>query len=181
MKLFTQIILFGILALMVSCTNNESSVIKQPDNAGIVSDTIYDDSASQEDNQEAKTNPLIWKYDSMEDTIRKVRIVSIDTLSTGNLMAMLNSAYIDKVILDYVKVSSDTIFVKIKDSKFLTQQMGSAGSMDYMITTTFTLTELKDINYVHFSFDYGDHASPGTYSRKYYLDMIASNRKTNNK
>lgn len=179
MKLITLIFLLGTQILMISCANNESSDINQIDLGERELDTITNKTTSQEDRLPAGTSPLIWKYDSMEDTIRRVRYVSSDTLSSGYLIALINRAYIDKVILDYVKVASDTIFVKIQDSKYLTQQMGSAGSMDYMITTTFTLTELKDINYVNFSFDYGDHASPGTYSKKYYLDMIASNRRLN--
>ncbi len=179
MKYITQIILLGIIILMISCTNKKSSDVKQIDTAQKKLDTIYNISTSQEDVILKETSSVIWKYDGMEDTIIRMRNVLTDTLSANNLIALINREYIDKVILDFVKVLSDTIFVTIKDSEYLTQRMGSAGAMDYMITTTFTLTELKGIHYVNFSFDYGDHASPGTYSRKYYIDLISSNRMIN--
>lgn len=181
MKRTKKVFLFGIIILIISCTNKKGQDIKQIDTSGRMLDTIYNKSSLQEDILLEKTSPSIWKYDYMEDTIIRLRIVLIDTLSTDNLIAIINRGYIDKVILDFVKVSSDTIYVTIKDSEYLTQRMGSAGSMDYMITTTFTLTELKDIHYVNFSFDYGDHASPGTYSRQYYLDLISSNKMINTK
>jgi hypothetical protein len=50
--------------------------------------------------------------------------------------------------------------------------MGSHGAYDYMITSTFTLTELNDIDYVNFSFELGDHAMPGVYSRYYFLEEL---------
>ncbi len=53
--------------------------------------------------------------------------------------------------------------------------MGTTGADDYMSTTTFTLTELRGIKYVNFAFEEGDHAVPGTYSRKYYIDRNKRN------
>jgi hypothetical protein len=43
--------------------------------------------------------------------------------------------------------------------------MGSAGAESFMITTTYSFTELKGINYVSFDFEEGDHAMPGVYNR----------------
>ena len=54
-------------------------------------------------------------------------------------------------------------------------QRGTTGADDYMSTTTFTLTELKNIKYVNYDFEEGDHAMPGTYSRQYYIDRNKSN------
>lgn len=47
----------------------------------------------------------------------------------------------------------------------LTQQMGSAGAESFMISTSFSLTELEGINNVSFDFEEGDHARPGVYNR----------------
>ena len=65
-----------------------------------------------------------------------------------------------------IKTSNDTLYVSIPDSEFLGQRMGSAGAQAYMASTTYNLTELKNIKYVNFDMEAGDHASPGTYSRE---------------
>jgi hypothetical protein len=72
----------------------------------------------------------------------------------------------EQVTLEYVKTSNDTVYVKIPDSAYLTQQMGTLGSHAYMATATYTLTEAKGINYVNFDFEEGDHAAPGAYKRE---------------
>ncbi len=123
-------------------------------------------------------NPM-WDFDC--DSILRLQNVNADTLTYSKLIKGINDKYLDKVYLEFVKISYDTIFVKIKNSDYLTQQMGTCGADQYMISTTFTLTELNDLKYVNFDFEYGDHASPGTYSRKYYLDWIETNRKVNQK
>lgn len=121
----------------------------------------------------------IWIYDSMVDTVIQTRKVDKDRLTSEKLINVINSKYQDEVMLDLVNISNDTIFVKIDNSEFLTQQMGTTGADQYMITATFTLTELPKIKFVNFDFEYGDHASPGTYTRKYYLDWMKVNKALN--
>ena len=53
---------------------------------------------------------------------------------------------------------------------YTSQQMGTTGADEYMSVITFTLTELKGVRYVNLDFEEGDHASPGTYNRQYYID-----------
>lgn len=43
--------------------------------------------------------------------------------------------------------------------------MGSAGAESFMISTTFSLTELKGVNYVSYDFEEGDPSRPGVYNR----------------
>ena len=119
----------------------------------------------------------IWNYDCMTDTIYRVRDLKRDKLSVNKMINIINAKYNGKVSLDFVKIVNDTIFVKISDSEYLTQQMGTAGADEYMITTTFTLTELDEIDFVKFDFEFGDHATPGTYSRQYYWDWINKKKK----
>jgi len=95
------------------------------------------------------------------------------------LINTINAKYRDKVKLEYLKISKDIIYVKIDNSEYLTQQMGTTGADEYMIAATFTLTGMPNINNVHFDFEPGDHASPGTYNRKYYLDCIRENKEIN--
>ena len=164
-KIKAILILF-ILVSLNACNLNDSP--KSDSNK----EDIATDSALSED----ALNP-VWTFDSMTDSIYKSRELEKSDLSVDKLVNIINANYIDKVKLDFVKRNDDTIFVKIDNSEYLTQRMGTAGATEYMITTTFTLTEINGVDYVKFDFDYGDHASPGTYSRQYFLDWIESNRK----
>lgn len=96
--------------------------------------------------------------------MRKVRPIPVDSLTKENLIAVLNDEYAD-IKVRFVKISGDTIFIKAGGGAYLSKQMGSSGSEIYMAEVTYNLTELPNINYVHFDFKPGDHAIPGTYSR----------------
>jgi len=63
------------------------------------------------------------------------------------------------------RISNDTLYLHITDAQYLTQQMGSAGAQMYLMEATYAYTELPNINVVHFSFEEGDHALPGNYTR----------------
>jgi hypothetical protein len=69
------------------------------------------------------------------------------------------------------KISHDSIFIKIGNSKYLTQQMGSSGPEAYFAELTYNLTEVPGINYVDFNFKEGQHAAPATYSRTDFVQV----------
>ena len=83
---------------------------------------------------------------------------------------MINQNFPD-IHLDLVKVSHDTIYVKIPDSKRLTEEIGNTGADNYLASATFTLTELKNIKYVNIDLKAGDHAEPGVYSRADFKEL----------
>ena len=112
----------------------------------------------------------MWDYDC--DSIFKLRNVNADTLTYAKLIKGINDKYLDKVFLEFVKISHDTIFVAIKNSVYLTQQMGTCGANQYIISTTFALTELKNIKNVAFDFEPGDHAWPGINNRESYWYLV---------
>ena len=92
------------------------------------------------------------------------RSIPADSLTAENIIQTLNQIY-PEIKLSVTKVSNDSIFIKINNSKYLTNQSGSSGAEAYLAEVTYNLTELKGISFVHFNFKEGDHASPGTYSR----------------
>ena len=96
--------------------------------------------------------------------INKLRPVAADSLTAANIIQMLNEVY-PEISLQFDKVSSDTMFVKISNSKYLTQQMGSSGPEVYMADVTYNLTEIAGINVVSIMFKKGDHAQAGIFSR----------------
>lgn len=96
--------------------------------------------------------------------INKLRPVATDSITAPNIIHMLNEVY-PEIPLQLDKVSNDTMFVKISNSKYLTQQMGSSGPEVYMADVTYNLTEIAGINVVSIKFKKGDHAQAGIFSR----------------
>jgi len=132
-------------------------ITAKPDSSNIKTDAHYFWEAGFDD----KTNKPLMK---------KVRPLSADSLTQDKLMEQINQIY-PEIKLAFIKISNDTIFVKISNSNFLTQQMGSTGGNMYMSEVTYNLTELDNVNYVHFNFKAGDHAYPGTYSRTDFVNL----------
>ena len=124
----------------------------------------------------ANPKHYIWVYDYAEEIPVRLNKVNPDTLTPEKLISFINKYRGQgKIILDLLKTSNDTIYVAIKNSTYLTQKMGTTGADDYVSTTVYTLTELKNIKYVNFVFVEGDHARPGTYSRQYYINRSKRN------
>lgn len=121
----------------------------------------------------------IWTYDCMQDSIFYNSHRYTDKINQDFLINLLNTKFENKVHIEFTKLSGDTVYINIPDSNYLTQQMGTCGAQEFMMSTTFTLTELEGIRFVNFDFEFGDHAMPGTYSRAYYRDMIHRNKQLN--
>lgn len=176
-----------LLLLLVTCNNQGTS--KKSKHQNTVNESLTLDSLQVKDSSSQKIVDLpdienisaIWAYDIKADSIVQIKEVNKDTLTYEKLINMINTGYKNMVLIDFSRIAHDTIFIAIKNPEYLTQQMGSTGAFEFMITTTFTLTELRGIACVSFDFQEGDHASPGTYSRKYYWDWIKENRKLNKK
>ncbi len=112
---------------------------------------------------------LAWTtvYDSLSGNylLKQQRQVNTDSLTAAELISAMNAAW-ENVQLELIKISNDTIYTAIPNSEFLTQRMGSSGAAEYMAVSTFNLTELKNIRFVNYSFEEGDHAAPGTFRRE---------------
>ena len=87
-----------------------------------------------------------------------------DTLSPEAVVTFLNKNF-PQVQLVIDKISGDTLFLKIPQPTYLTQQMGSTGPSVYFAEAVYNLTEIPGIHYVNFDFEEGDHAQPGTFTR----------------
>lgn len=115
-----------------------------------------------------KTLVLPWTVELNESTqlmeIKKDPAANMTNLEPQDMVDALNIKY-PQIKLEWVKQEGDKAFVKIMDAAFLTQQSGTEGARAYLAEATFSLTELKSINEVDFSFTEGDHARPGVYTR----------------
>jgi hypothetical protein len=116
-----------------------------------------------------KLKHLIWLpiFDSASNDIelKQQRKVNSDTLNANKLIEEINASW-DGIELVYRSISHDTIYVSIPASDVLTKQIGSSGAYSYIASTTYTLTELKNIHFVNYEFEEGDHLGPGTVKRK---------------
>lgn len=66
--------------------------------------------------------------------------------------------------LKFIKISADTVYLRVINDFYLTRSMGTAGAEEYIVKSATSLLEINGIHYVDFDFDMGDHAYPGTYS-----------------
>jgi hypothetical protein len=174
-----SIILFLFLLLhLCSCSgeqpsSNNSDSLKNSSAVGSGTDT----SASPQ----VKHPESVWTYDDVNSIAVRTGNTKIDTLTPVQLIEFFNATYTDSLQLQYQRINADTIFVRVLNAAYLTQRSGSTGAEAYLMIGTFTLTESPRINYVYFDFEEGDHAVPGTYSRKYWYDRAEANKALNNK
>jgi hypothetical protein len=160
-----------LLTILIGCDNSPREQSSQ---------TTVDTIATISTPTTIDTIKKIWDYDYVTGFPVRRRTVNPDTLTPEKLIDIINTYHgQEKVKLDLVLVSNDTIFVEIKNSTYLTQQMGTTGADAYISTTVYTLTELKGVQYVHIKFVEGDHAQPGTYDRQYYIDRNEANKANN--
>ncbi len=156
--------LFPVVVLFFSCNNNDTNMDAN------TNDTVYFDKDSMGYTIEnpAQFKNLIWSpvFDSIKGDIvlKQQRLVSTDTLTADKLIREINDSW-EGIILEFRKISNDTIYVAIPESSVLTQQMGSSGAYSYISTTTYILTELPHIKFVSYDFLEGDHLAPGTMKR----------------
>ncbi|MBW1296382.1 hypothetical protein [Aquimarina litoralis] len=153
-----------LLFLILSCknTNEKKDWIK-------TSEKITAEEKNQENTNIYNSEEALWEYQFDKEIsdfkINKVREFNPDTLSIQKITNIINLNW-PKVQVKYVQRINDTIFLKIPNSKILTQQMGTTGAEQFLISTTFSFTELDGVNYVSYEFETGDHASPGIYGRE---------------
>ncbi|HEY5465360.1 MAG TPA: hypothetical protein VIJ95_19050 [Hanamia sp.] len=161
---FSLIVAAAFLILSCNSENDKNSEIKNKVNA----DTAASASNSIDSTKTITNRTIIWTVtneDSGKEKLSRPEDVKLDTFSSSHLIQVINENFPD-IHLDLIKISHDTIFVKIPDSKKLTQGLGDSGAENYLASATYTLTELKNIKFVNFAMEAGDHAEPGVYSRE---------------
>jgi hypothetical protein len=159
-----------ISLLLFSCNSSDDKTEEKVIESTTVDSAIVD--AKSDTALTIVTSPMIWTIDDNDPENEKLKKpdAKLDTLSSASLVQLLNKSYPD-VQMDLLKISHDTMYVSIPDSKKLTQQMGSTGAQNYMAAATYTLTEHKNVKYVNFNMKEGDHAGPGVFSRDDFKTM----------
>ncbi|NGM63872.1 hypothetical protein [Sphingobacterium sp. SGR-19] len=155
----------GLLLLGIGCNQSTQQEGERCDQ----SDTLLQDiDQPKEDPFVYVPTEVFWeyKYDTATLDFRpvKVREVQPDSLTAEGIEAMINNTW-PNVQVRYIETFGDTVYLEIPESTVLTQQMGTAGAQQFMVSTTYSFTELPHVRYVAFGFDEGDHAMPGVYHR----------------
>ena len=148
---FTFLIL--AITLIVSCKTKQSEdQISNVDSSTVT--TKADTSNIDSDSHFFWTSEL----DQENGLVMKRTIPATkDLLTAPHIINMLNEFY-PEIKLSFIKLSNDSIFVRITDNTYLTQQMGSSGAQAYLAEVTYNLTELNGINFVQIRFKEGIHA-----------------------
>lgn len=150
-------ILFAAIVLMASCRIDPKKGSENP----------AADSAALADL--SKTLEVPWIVELNDSTqmmeIKKNPAANLTNLTELDIVDALNLKY-PKIKLEWQKQEGKRAFVKIEDASFLTMQSGTEGARAYLAEVTFSLTEIKGITEVNFSFKEGDHARPGVYGRE---------------
>lgn len=145
--------------MLFSCNSNKEKE-DTPAEEEVVTDSVVTETPTLVYNPDSKL--YLWRatadYKKKKNEAAQPAIINADSLIKG-----LNEYY-ENVFIEKVKQSNDTIYTAIKDSKYLSQQMGSTGAEMYLADVVLNLTAVPGIKYVKIDMEEGDHAQPGTWS-----------------
>jgi len=103
-------------------------------------------------------------------TIRRDTLVDVNRLNVDSVIKGLNWRY-DNFGLVKQKMSGDTIYLFIQNSKYLAEEIGTTGAEEYIADVVANITAVKGVNFIYLSFKGGAHASPGLYGRDMLDDL----------
>ena len=156
-------------AIFFSCHSNDKEKADEEEIAGAAaSASISSDSAKTIINQS-----MIWTVDDEnqgKEKLKKPVNAMPDTFSMAHVIQLINDNFTG-IKMELIKVSNDTVYVKIPESSRLTDQIGDTGAENYLASVTFTLTETKNIKFINFNFKEGEHAEPGVFSRESFKNL----------
>lgn len=145
-----QIKISLICLLFISgCTAFNGQDLKNPKDDTVISSIWYLDFGTPTSIGTINRSPCL-------DTIPKTH---------ERLLREINISF-PTVRLSFLKTSNDTIYVKVINSPALTESMGTTGADSFLAIATFTLTEIKNIEYVYFEIEDGSHAQKGVQTRE---------------
>lgn len=159
------------MSFIFACNSNNNEEIKTPPEREVI-DTVSNDN-SVDSTRTIINRSMIWTVEQespKKDKLKAPDSTQINTFSSSQLIDLLNQNYPD-IHLDFVKISNDTMYVKIPDSNTLANGLGDTGAENYLASATFTLTELKNIKFVNINMKAGNHAEPGVYSRDNFKNL----------
>ena len=146
-----------LVALVVACNNEASNETKaaanaEPPQQWFVTDTV-----------------IVWDCSAETKVKKKIDGYKDSVTVPQAFVNGINKTY-NEIKLEFDRMSSDTVFIKIPDATWLTDRAGNSGAEQYLSFAALNLLETKGMHYVHFEFTAGAHARPATWSRKDFSD-----------
>ena len=168
-----KLLKFLPLILLCACgSNNNDDKIADTDTSRIA-DTIFTPLAHPDSSYEivSADRYYIWEVNAVKKTLKKNPAIATVNANIDSVISGLNRQYED-ILLQKVTVKADTLQLRIPESDFFTNQMGSSGPSQYLAQAVINLTSVPGIKYVQIDFREGSHAAPGTWSRKDFPGYI---------
>ncbi len=156
-----DLLVFFLIASLMAC-NDDANEAPKEEASIVVADSVVVEPFVPGSNPESKL--FVWKA-SPDYTKEYNRDFKQEILQADSLIKGINEMN-EKVLLEMVKMSGDTIYTEIKDSEYLGNQMGSTGAEIYVADVVINLTELPGVNFVNIQLKEGNHVQPGTWSKK---------------
>ncbi len=153
-------LIFIVGLFVCACNTKKEEVTNEETDVGEFTDTVSSVATTPQFNPE--TELYIWRatpdYEKVKNEHAQPTTLPVDSLIKG-----LNEYYAN-VYIEKVKLSGDTLYTRIADSRFLSNQMGSTGAEIYIADVVLNLTSVPGIKYVDVDMEEGSHAQPGTWS-----------------
>nr|WP_294903496.1 hypothetical protein [uncultured Lacibacter sp.] len=146
-----------LVALVVACNNeapndSKAAADAEPPQQWFVTDTV-----------------IVWDC-SAESRERKKIFSPKDSVTVPQAFVNgINKTY-GEIKIEFDRLSSDTLFVRIPEAGWLTDRAGNSGAEQYLSFAALNLLETRGVQHVHFDFVAGVHARPATWSRKDFSD-----------
>lgn len=169
-----NLIRITLLSLILSsCGNNSSDVKVSAIDSSQVTDTSFTTFANPDSSYEIVNarGYYVWEVNAEKKTLKKNTSLTAAAANIDSVISGLNKQYED-ILLEKTGIKNDTLQLRIKDSDYFTNQMGSSGPEQYLAQAVINLTSIPGIKYVQIDFKEGNHASPGTWERKDYPGYI---------
>lgn len=162
---------FLVILILASCGNNSDVDDTSEDSTAIISDTTFTRLPIRDSAYEVVNTAgyYVWDVDAERKTLRKNERAA--SITADSVIYGLNKQY-DDIVLEKTGFNKDSIHLRIPNSDYFTNQMGSSGAAQYLAQTVINLTSIPGIKFVHIDFKMGSHASPGTWSRKDFPGYI---------
>ncbi|WP_162944956.1 hypothetical protein [Flavisolibacter nicotianae] len=164
-----RVFLLALPVLLWACGNKADKTAANDSSKTVVGEQDTTDVPESELPPTDRQSYYIWMADTEAKTKKQNPVVhpsfyNVDTLITG-----LNEMY-PQIRLEKSRIGHDTLYTKIANATYLTEQMGSAGSEQYIAQAVLNLTAVQGINFVRIDFEEGSHASPDVWSKNSFSD-----------
>lgn len=168
--LSTAIFLAGFVACNDNSVPEETVVVKDPvmESAEPVHAVITDE--DRYNGEQLSKKYLVYEMNFDNETLDKNADFISSNLQVDSIIKGLNYRFPD-IPIEKIKLGGDTLYARITNSDYLTEQMGSTGSAAYIAEVVVNITSVVNINYVNLNFKQGDHATPGVYAKKDYQNF----------